>query len=211
MRSSIAGATCLTKPTVAPWGVHTRSATSLTARPIERCIISVKSAVISFGLADEPDVAEQAGRDLAQLGDLPVGADAAAVALELPLTLRQDRVELLGRLVLVLAVGEQDRVVDRAGVRGEERVGAAQPLPDRGAAAGLQIVDRVLCGLSRVASDAATSSPFPGYTSRAVSVPATTPKCTPSRMQSIAAAVASSRGADLRSRVVHRAGDVDAG
>ena len=43
---------------------------------------------------------------------------------------------------------------------------------------------------SRVVADAAISSPFPGYTSLAVSVPATTPKCTPSRMQSMAAAVA---------------------
>ena len=76
-----------------------------------------------FGLADEVDVAEQGRRDLAQLRDLPIGTDAAAVALERPLTLRQDRVELRGRLVLVLAVGEQDGVVDRAGVRVEERCG----------------------------------------------------------------------------------------
>ena len=61
------------------------------------------------------DGAEQRGGDRAQLADLPVGADAAAVAAEDALAQAERGGELRGRLVLVLAVGEQDGVPQLAG------------------------------------------------------------------------------------------------
>ena len=58
---------------------------------------------------------------------LPVGANASAVALELPFDLGQRAVELLRGLVLVLAVGEQDGVGHPLGRRCEQLAGEPQP------------------------------------------------------------------------------------
>ena len=76
-------------------------------------------------VGDDVDRAEQRRGDPAQLADHPVGADTAAVALELPSHVGQRGVELLRRLVLVLAVGEQDRVADATGRGGEQLAGSA--------------------------------------------------------------------------------------
>ena len=81
-------------------------------------------------------VPEQRRGDPAQLGDLPVGADAAAVALEAALARGERGVELARRLVLVLAVGEQDRVADaRRASSANSSPASVSHAPDRGAAA----------------------------------------------------------------------------
>ena len=61
-------------------------------------------------LGDDVDGAEQRLRDPADLRDLPVDPDAAAVALELAGDGGDRAGQLLRRLVVVLAVGQQDRV-----------------------------------------------------------------------------------------------------
>jgi hypothetical protein len=111
-------------------------------------------------VGDDVDGTEQSRRDRAQLVDDPVGAHAAAVAGELPDAGPKRLLEVGGCLGFVLAVGEQDRVPDRAGRRvPEQRGGAGQPAADGGAAAGLQHGHGLLgqgtprrrCGCSRIA------------------------------------------------------------
>ena len=97
--------------------------------------MAAKSAASPAGsgtMSTVPSSAEEIRRSSA---DLPVGADAPAVAAEHALAQADRRVELLGGLVLVLAVGEQDGVPQRGRMRCEHLVRQAQPLPDRGSAA----------------------------------------------------------------------------
>ena len=111
--SSTVGATCLTNLISAPTGVHSRSATSATSLPIAVSIIRVKSAARPAGSATMSARAEQRGGDPGDLLDLPVGADAAGVAGEAARAGVERGPQLLRRLVLVAAVGEQDAVPDR--------------------------------------------------------------------------------------------------
>ena len=67
---------------VEPFGVHIRSRTSATDLPRARSRKAWKSSSICVGLADDVDLAQQGGGDVAQLGHVPVGADAPGVALE---------------------------------------------------------------------------------------------------------------------------------
>src|SRR5207342_2868114 len=77
-------------------------------------------------LRDDVDTAEKGLGNPAYLGNLPVDADATTVALELARH-AHDRVrQLLGRLVVVFTVGEQDRMPLY-----EFRYGVEQPASQR--------------------------------------------------------------------------------
>ena len=96
-------------------------------------------------VADQVHGAQQRGRDLAQLGHLPAGADAARVALEVPGDGADRRRQLAARLRLVAAVGEQDRVLlGHLRHLGEDRVRQPQPGAHRGAAGGPHVRDGAL-------------------------------------------------------------------
>ena len=80
------------------------------------------------------DGAEQARGDRVELSDIPLGADAAAVALE-PTAARGDgSVQLLLRLALVASIGQQDGMGDGVRVLRQEVAREHQPAPHRRAA-----------------------------------------------------------------------------
>src|SRR6185295_8820954 len=88
----------------------------------------------------------------AHLGNLPVDAHAAAVALEFA-GYTSDRVrQLLRRLIVVLTVGQQDRVPLhqlRHGV--EEPAGEGEPGAHSRATVRAELIDRLMCGSPRSA------------------------------------------------------------
>ncbi len=86
VRSARVGSTCLTNLIVAPCGVHSRSDTSATALPIAARGHRPEVRLQVLRLGDDVDGAEQRVGDLAQLLDLPVGADAAASQTKWPVT-----------------------------------------------------------------------------------------------------------------------------
>ena len=144
--------------------------------PSRSRIIARKSSAMSAGSAMMSTRAEQRRGDPAQLAHLPVGADAAAVALEPPLARSASTASSSSRrLVLVLAVGQQDRVADAAGRGPEQLAGEPEPRSDRGAAAGLQPGDRLLGRASRLRPMPARAIRPAGTRRRAASVPAITP------------------------------------
>ena len=104
-------------------------------------IRSSKSAARTSRVGDDVIGAEQGRRDLADLGHDPIGANAAAVALEYPRGSGQGGVKVVGRLILVLAVGEQDGVANPGFFR-QQRGGQLEPLPDSRAAPVRQLLHR---------------------------------------------------------------------
>ena len=96
-----------------------------------------------FRVGDDVDRPEQRGGDAAQFADIPVGAEAATVTLESADALRDRVVEFPRLLMLVLAIGEQDRVADRGLVFGRELRRELQPRADRGAAVRFDAFDEV--------------------------------------------------------------------
>jgi len=78
-----------------------------------------------------PSSAEEIRRSSATSQSVPT---APAVAAEHPLAQADRRAQVLRGLMLVPAVGEQDRVPERCRAGGEHRAREAQPLPDRGSA-----------------------------------------------------------------------------
>ena len=101
------------------------------------------------GVGDDVHAAEQTGRHLAQLAHHPVRSDPSAVALEPALGRLEGEVEVRLGLALVLAVGEQDGVMDRPRDGGEQLVGQCQPGSDGGATVGLEAPHGDLGLLSR--------------------------------------------------------------
>ena len=94
------------------------------------------------GVRDDVDAAQQGLRDPPHLRHLPVDADAAAVALEPAGDAGDGGAQLLGRLVVVLAVGQQDRVPLRErGHRVEQPAGQRQPGAHGRAAVGAELGD----------------------------------------------------------------------
>jgi hypothetical protein len=89
--------------------------------------------------------------------DVPVGPHTATVAAENPDTQLNRGVKLSGGLVLVLAVGEQDRVPERILARRKEFTCQSQPPSDRGPVVRAQAVHRALGGRPGARSPTAAS------------------------------------------------------
>ena len=107
---------------------------------------------------DDVDGAEQRLGDPADLLDLPVGAGAAAVALEVAGG-AADRLVELGGALAVLAVGEQDRVpLGHLGHRREELAGEVEPGADRRTAAADEAARSRRTASARVAAFICTSA-----------------------------------------------------
>ena len=134
----MAGATCLTNFATACCGVHTRSSTSGSCLLIAPRIISSKSAASPAGsgtMSTVPSSAVEILRSSPTSQSVPTPRQSQRND---ALAQRDRRGELLGRLVLVLAVGEQDRVPQRRRAGLEDPVREPQPLADRGPAVGPQ-------------------------------------------------------------------------
>ena len=111
-----------------------------------RCLHHLAKVVVEiFWFGDDIDGAHERRRDSAKLFNFPVGTDAAAVALEDTLALRQGIVEYLRFLALLAAVCEEDRMSFFGHHRREQTTGRHQPRAERCCAVGLKPLDGLLC------------------------------------------------------------------
>ena len=141
-----------------------------------------------LGVGHDVHGAEQGGGDAPHLLDLPVHADTPAVALEQAAAGGHGGVQLVGLLVLVAAVGEEDGVAGGRRRGAEERPGHVEPGADGGAPRRLGLGDRRLGARPVVGSATANERPSCGQSNLASWSPAITANVTPSSRLSAAAA-----------------------
>ena len=97
-----------------------------------------------YGIGDDVHRAQQCRRDCTQLVDVPAGSHSSTVAGEFALAEPDFLTQFFGGFVLVVAVGEQDRVDERSRMCHHDSADVCEPGAHRGPAVGPQPVDGTL-------------------------------------------------------------------